>query len=687
MMAVFGLKRAVTGRSVPRWLVLVCPLLLIGFWLRLSFLLGSVYHSDEFISMLAANMVAEHGLPILPSGLFYDHGLLFSFLSGALIAVADFREEVARWPVLLGSVFTIPAYYVVGRRLFGSRATGLIAATLATFDDPSIIWGARARMYAPAHLFVLLSVACLLMGTLKRPSRRSRQLFLLFLMAALFSHTVTFIILPPLAVLLLTFTLAYRREWLRHPRLWQEAVVSLMILAVVLAVVAVGQTGSTVSLQDPNADAPPPLGLEFLRGFFSPGVEWSRFDNLVGFFQDARYRWLSPLIALSLLAAFYDLLRRRTTFADIAFLFLAMFIVLVMFEMGALLTDTWSLSRYLFILALPAFLLLGAESLARLLGWFAHLISRLNINFARQGWSRAVVPLLGVVLVMARWGPDAWGTAHFQGEGDYNTAFAFVREYWQPGDRVMTFHTAAAYLYLGRCDYYANQVTAKVLEDGGDETALIDRYTGSPLVDSVETLNAVMVEGHRLWFVVDKLRLFDRYESFFIQQVFAQMDIVHRSGEVYVFMSRPYPVPLAAEPTTRLDVNFGNLVQLGGYGLDTTSITPDGAVSLGLYWRPIGGNPLRAPKVFVHLRDGQGQTIAQADHFIFEELLTSDEWNKLREEGAWLRDSADLRLPLPVPADDGPYRIYVGLYDPDTFERVPVLNDVSGENAVVIDLS
>jgi len=31
--------------------------------------------------------------------------------------------------------------------------------------------------------------------------------------------------------------------------------------------------------------------------------------------------------------------------------------------------------------------------------------------------------------------------------------------------------------------------------------------------------------------------------------------------------------------------------------------------------------------------------------------------------------------------------IYVGLYDPDTFERVPVLNDTSGENAVVIDLS
>jgi hypothetical protein len=98
-------------------------------------------------------------------------------------------------------------------------------------------------------------------------------------------------------------------------------------------------------------------------------------------------------------------------------------------------------------------------------------------------------------------------------------------------------------------------------------------------------------------------------------------------------------------------------------------------------------------KVFVQLRDGQGQTIAQADHFIYEGLLTLDEWNKLRKEGEWLRDSADLRIPsvgrsvpLPLPADGGPYRIYVGLYDPVTLERVPVLNDASGENAVVINL-
>jgi hypothetical protein len=352
--------------------------------------------------------------------------------------------------------------------------------------------------------------------------------------------------------------------------------------------------------------------------------------------------------------------------------------------MGALLTDSWSLSRYLFFLVLPAFLLLGAESLARVLRWLAQLISRLIREPERRTWLTATIPLLGAVLIVAWWGPAAWDTA--EGTGDYHTAFAFVRENWQPGDRVMTFHPAAAYLYLGRSDYYANQATALVLREEGDEASPVDRYTGSPLIDSVEKFNTVLADGHRIWFVVDRHRLFNRYEPLFTQQVFAQMDFVHQSGEVYAFVSRPHPTPLPDEPVVALDGNFDNLISLKGYSLDATSIAPDGSASLGLYWRPIG-DPTRALKVFVHLRDGEGQTIAQADHYIYERLLDSDEWARFVESGEWLRDGANLQLPLPLPSDDGPYRIYVGLYDPETLERVSVLNDESGENAVVIDLS
>ena len=118
--------------------LLVAALTLAGFGLRLGHLLGRVYHIDEFISMLAAVMVAQKGLPILPSGLFYDHGLLVSYLSGAFIRLLGFNELVARWPLCLASTLTIPASYGIGRRLFTSRLAGLVAATLVTLDTNAI---------------------------------------------------------------------------------------------------------------------------------------------------------------------------------------------------------------------------------------------------------------------------------------------------------------------------------------------------------------------------------------------------------------------------------------------------------------------------------------------------------------------------------------------------------------------
>lgn len=657
------------------------PLLLVGFWLRLSYLLGSIYFFDEYISMLAAKMVAQHGLPILPSGLFYDHGLLLSFLSGGLIALFGFKEEIARWPVLLISVITIAAYYLTARRLFDSRLAGLLAATLAALDEWSIIWGARARMYTPAHLFVLLSMAWLLFGTLQRPSRRVRYLGLVFLAAALFSHTITFLIVPPLAFLLLSFTLAYRRDWLRQAHVWQEGLVAVVLFGLVMTVVAVGQVGSTNTLQDAAAHTPAPLGLGFLRGFFLPGLEWTRFDNLSGFFEVSAYDWQRPLIGLSLLITFYRLWQRRFTFADIAFLFLALVGLLVIFEMGALLTDTWSKSRYVFILALPAFLLLSAGSLARLLNGLVEL-SQQHLPLP---WLRVAAGLAGIALIVTYLGSTAWGLAGAKGTGDYNTAFAYVRQNWQPGDRVMTVHPAAAYLYLDRCDYYANQVSALVLPEGDESDTPLDRYTASPLVDSVEELNAVLAQGQRLWFVVDQVRLFERFEPLFTQELLAQMDLVDQSDATQVFLSRPYPRPIPPEPPALLEANFSDVIHLQGYSLDPAAMAPDGTISLGLYWRPTGA-PTRQLKVFVQLRNAQGQTIAQSDHFLLEGLVTLKAWDTLQQQREWLRDTADLRLPLPLASTGGPYRLYVGFYDPDTLQRVPLLNDTSGENAVVIDL-
>ena len=117
----------------PATILGLLMLLLLGFWLRLSFLLGAVYFFDEYISMLAAQVVAQHGLPWLPSGLFYDHGLLLSLLSGVWLALTGFSEELARWPVLLMLAVTVAAavFIITDRGFNRIEGTLLLAVWLA----------------------------------------------------------------------------------------------------------------------------------------------------------------------------------------------------------------------------------------------------------------------------------------------------------------------------------------------------------------------------------------------------------------------------------------------------------------------------------------------------------------------------------------------------------------------------
>jgi len=132
-----------------------------------------------------------------------------------------------------------------------------------------------------------------------------------------------------------------------------------------------------------------------------------------------------------------------------------------------------------------------------------------------------------------------------------------------------------------------------------------------------------------------------------------------------------------------LSANFGNAIQLGGYGIDFSAVAPDGTVQLALYWRSQAVQFSRPYKVFVQIRNEQDEVVTQADHYILEGMLTNAVLAQLKEQGEWLRDTADIHMPVGLPA--GTYRLLVGLYDPDTFERVPVIADESGENAVILE--
>jgi hypothetical protein len=668
-------------------------LLLAAFLLRLDHVLARFFHVDEYISMLAAQMTALRGAPILPSGMLYHQGLLPSYLAVPFILLSSrLSEEMMRWPSLLAGMLAVAGFYLVARRLFSSRLAGLFALTLAALDMPMILWASRVRMYALAGLFVLLGLYFVARGTILDPRPAYRIAAVGCFLGAVLSHSVIVVALPVWVLAGLIVWVVGRQQVesagfgapkLRNvPRALRSRAAELITLSVVsVLVVALGLSviGQVAVLQ-PDLPAGSEGGIaSFLGQFLDVGVSWQRIDDYVYYYTTTDYWPLAALAALALVLALVALARSRGTRHDLATLLLALIFVLTILEMSLVLVSTWRKTRYLFVLCQPAFLLLAADGLARL-GHLATLPlrGRRRASLCTTAWAG-----LGVALLVGGWGWPSIDSLGTRSTGDYDTAFAWVKQQWQAGDQVMTVHPSAAYLYLGRSDYYVAERRGRVLFDE-DSDELVDRYVGSTLIDSVDALNKTLATAPgRLWFVVDVDRLFDSGDPLFTHQVFAQMDVLHNSGGVPVFHSHRYPRPVAAEPPVALSADFAGVMELGGYGVDFSAVAPDGTVQLALYWRPHTDQFSKPFKVFVQLRDDRDQIITQADHFPLGGLLTQSVLSRLIEQGAWLRDSVELKMPNALPS--GRYRLMVGLYDPDTFERVPLAADASGENAAILE--
>jgi len=660
------------------WLryVLIIALLLVAFLLRVEHLLARVFHIDEYISMLAAQMTVAKGAPVFPSGLLYSHGLLLSYLVAPFLLVSGFGEEIARWPSVLFGLVTVACFYVAGLRLFKSQAAGMFAVAFAALDASMIVWSGRMRMYALACLLMLLALYFLAQGTFLSPRRGYRLAAVVCYLGAILSHSVAVVVLPvwvlAAAICVWLAQERFHLDWYRQKSIRLEA--SILVLFLMLGV-AFGVAGQIPFLSPGASDASGGGGIAgVFAKFLEPGVSWQRVDDFIYYYTTPSYWPLLFLGAWALLRALISVSRGQFTRRDLATLFLGLVFWLTFAELSLALTSTWRKTRYLFILCQVPFLLLAADGMARLGEPLMALLGKRAERMALAG------TLLGMMGILAWWGGPAVEAATVQGTGGYDKAFMWVKEHWQAGDRVMTVHPSAAYLYLGRSDYYATQGTARLLTDESEE--LVDRYVGSKLLDTVDGLNQVIQGPGRLWFVVDTTRFNARFEPQFMQQVFAQMDVVYHAGGVLVFLSRPYPQPVPSEPLARVHANLGDLISLEGFSLDLGAIAPDGTVQLGLYWRPGKTSFSKMYKVFVQLRNEQDQIVAQADHLILEGFLTNSGLERLATPGEWLRDTADLALPAELPS--GTYRLLVGLYDPVTLERVPVVADQSGENAVIL---
>lgn len=141
------------------------------------------------------------------------------------------------------------------------------------------------------------------------------------------------------------------------------------------------------------------------------------------------------------------------------------------------------------------------------------------------------------------------------------------------------------------------------------------------------------------------------------------------------------PVRQLEKPNVSLaaSINFGNLITFGGADVQATTLSPGDTIEVTFWWQ--ARQPMaRSYTTFAHVVDEAGQIWAQADRIptVDENPLPTDMWDK----GEWIGDTFQLTLKPDTPP--GQYSLLAGVYDSQTFERLPAISEQAGQTVVHI---
>ena len=116
-----------------------------------------------------------------------------------------------------------------------------------------------------------------------------------------------------------------------------------------------------------------------------------------------------------------------------------------------------------------------------------------------------------------------------------------------------------------------------------------------------------------------------------------------------------------------LEANLGDRVRVLGYDLDATSVRARDTLHLTLYWQALTEMD-ESYTVFTHLLDQDNRIWGQKDNMPRSGTLPTNCW----VQGEIIVDAYD--IPIQPDAPPGRYTIEVGMYQVETGQRLPIIN-------------
>ncbi len=645
----------------------------LGLYLRCTYARSSSPYIDEYTTVWVAQRTLQHGYPVFPTGALYAQGLLFTYLDAAFFYLFGLSEWIARMPSLVLSAVYIPLSYWIGKRIFSERE-GLLTCGLVALDPQSIGWGGRARSYTMLVVLICLVVYFLYLGVVRQDGAKHRRLALLLFLGAVFTHNEAILMYPAMLAVALLW-----RGWRWFLR-WDVLVENLV------AIGGMGLSFYLYRLMQPTGWSEVGEG----RGEVGLSLDIFRaWDRLKPFFLGPDQLPFVGLLTVLLVIGFAYLLvlcwRRGPrqlldpTQRDVGLSFLYILFLVVVLEMFLFVSEARLGARYLFMLG-AVFFLIASALLVRFLDSFGNLLRR-HSPFVLPGHHPLLVRYaLTAVAVMAITicSLPASIAAADRRELQYDVAFQYVREHMREGDKLMTFATSPCVLYLGRCDYIAVQKEFHAYAtQQGDHW--VEAWAGAPILFTDEALEQAIQKADRMWFVIDQMRFRTRYSTRFIQYVWDHMELASREDGVFVFLAENAP-PAPAIPQQAVYFKLGSEVALRGYGLTGDLFEPGEQIRLLLRWEGLT-HILQDYSVFVHLVDASNFMWAQNDGAALGGLYPTSYW----VAGEVISDLREIALPVDIPP--GRYRLEVGMYEPDSLERLSVIDEAGNYSAdkIILD--
>ncbi|MBE7474884.1 MAG: hypothetical protein DPW09_07950 [Anaerolineae bacterium] len=614
--------------------IIILGLTLAGFALRLYYLTTTHPFFDEYTTVLAARQILAYGWPVLPSGLFYEHGLLSTYVIAPFTALfintplddwqpAHWGLMLARWPSAVIGTFTIPLIYVIGRQFNNQWSTSnlptfqpsnlptsisLLAAGLFAFSPEGMVWGGRARMYALATLLVLLMVFWAYRGAVYPAPARYRWGAIAALLAALLTQFGVLILVPPLVVAMIVIGWISRqgsgvsnqksenssqiniphaprtthhasRPWFLRPTILLEI---LTLAAVVGIAVGVKRLGQPVGMAALGSEEEPLLStlletVTYQTAFALNGAAIR--DFLAEQFGPPHLFWLALATLVSVAVGLLVWLFKEWRISEwrtgaSAERPLRSSPPRLLASSTLFLWLTFGLILLEMVTVLDPFRQ-NPRYLVMYLPLF-YLIAADSVSRVTYHVSRFVSPLmvsLGLIVVFTLLSLPDLRLALVTPEPAYEAAFQMVRDNWQPDDALLTMNTPAAALYHGQADGFTAQVDADqfLLNKASAPT---DRWLGAPWIGTAADFNAALNTHPRVWFVIDTIRQPVYFRGDWQAVVNSQMEPVWSQDNALVYRTRPNRIPLPTQPQILVNARLGDTIELIGYTLQTDPPQP-----------------------------------------------------------------------------------------------------------------